>query len=158
MADRKLPTLGETRKWFAETILPQRTAWAGLSPNRMWKTPGSYITGNVPDANGLCGDAALFTAETYWDEFKDYTTADGYIIGMVLWEGMVLNHMANIMLPRTGAGAKTYKGSPLPPATVLSLTVLDLYYKKTSDLREWWRARDEKFGGKITVGLQHDFA
>lgn len=166
----KLPNLVEAEAWFKDECVPKRTASAGFSGNRLWKTPQSLFRGNAEDADGLCGDAALFCCEEYYRKFDDYSTSDGFIIGMVLWEGVFLNHIANVMLVSKKAVHETYtfhKDTKMvscrkPVATygtaeLLRLRVFDLYYKKACSLREWWHDLDA-LGGRITIGQQADFA
>jgi hypothetical protein len=169
MAAQTLPTLAETHTWFKTKVVPKRTASAGFSGNRIWKSPTSLITGNVEDADGLCGDAALFTVEEFYRTFDDYRTSDGHIMGMILWNGIVLNHVANVMLKNSLSSMETYSydsskrtvksGAAKPQyntSALFKLTVLDLYYKEISNLKTWWENQDD-LGGKIQIGLQHDF-
>jgi hypothetical protein len=170
MAPDKLPTLVEASKWFEEKVIPQRTAAAGFSGNRVWKTPRSLFTGNTEDPNGLCGDAALFVAEEFYRTFNDYRTSDGHIIGMILWKGTMLNHVANVMLKSSATSLATFSYNSTTRSTrsgsdksqydtsaLFKLQVLDLYYKKVSDLKQWWDDRDG-LGGTVQIGLQQDFA
>ena len=163
-----LPTLAETRTWFKSKVIPKRTASAGFSGNRIWKTPRSAF-GNVEDANGLCGDAALFTAEEFFRSFNDYRTSDGHIIGMILWKGRFLNHVANVLLKSSLVDLETYsynsstrnvvsnlKKPQYNTSALFKLTVLDLYYKEVTDLKTWWEDQDN-LGGTIQIGQQHDF-
>src|SRR6267378_2305571 len=100
-----VPTLAEADSWFETKVIPQRTTRAGFSANRVVKTPRSTIMGNTSDPNGLCGDASLFVLETFDKAFpKTFRdTADGYTLGLILWEGTILNHIANVMLPKSAA-------------------------------------------------------
>lgn len=172
------PSLAEVDAWFDKTILPARTAWSGLSPSRLYKTPHRLVAGNQTDPNGLCGDTSSYVADEFNKAFRDLWTTDGYQIGMVLWEGLVANHIANVMLPRAKAvkqsfyyqggvlirpvvkasllGSPTYAASTLTEAELLALHVYDLYYKKRTTLGPWWEDLDRK-GGTVTVGLEHDF-
>src|SRR6266404_9476878 len=109
---QKTPKLYQTRDWFNSSVVPQRTAYSGLSPNRLWKTPISLVMGNAPDPNGLCGSAASFVGDQFFDRFDGYVTSDGYQIGMVLWVGSVFNHMANIMLLQGRTGLQKYQFNP----------------------------------------------
>jgi len=176
----QLPTLDDARKWFAEKIIPLRTTWSGVSYNRMWKTPQRLFTGNDEDPNGLCGDTSLFVIEEYYRQFKDYRTSDGYVIGLVLWDGVVLNHIANVMLRQNGTRKERYfldsakqevrlfttqppTMRPVKPAfrsfgqynnaSLLTLWVFDLYYKAPPQtLASWWTGRDSSRDGIITIG------
>jgi len=165
------PSLGDVDAWFDKKVLPQRTASAGFSLNRIYKSPAGLFKGNEADANGLCGDAASYVLEAYGKAYpKTYTTSDGYLLGVVLWEGLVLNHIANVMLPKDSAfkqGFEKKAGAPVPLtssgpkakllgyASLIKLRVYDLYYKTRTTLGPWWDDRDE--GGRITVGLESDF-
>jgi len=73
------PTLAAVDRWFRERVLPARTAYAGFSPNRLWKGPVSLVRGNEEDPNGLCGDAALYVHERFFADFGDYRTSEGHI-------------------------------------------------------------------------------
>jgi len=171
MAAPPLPTLAETKKRFEDEVIPERTAAAGFSGNRLWKTPKAVFTGQAADANGLCGDAAIFVVEEHYSRYKDYGTSDGYMIGMILWDGSVLNHIANVALLRRKVSKETYiydsskrevkavggKGQ-YDTASLFGLRVFDLYYKKSQDVKAWWTDRDSGFSGQITIGIQHDFA
>ena len=166
----RLPTLAEATEWFKEKVIPRRTTVSGFSGNRLWKTPMALVRGNTEDPNGLCGDTTSFVAEEYYRQNKDYRTSDGYIIGMVLYEGSILNHIANVMLVESMIRKETYtydsktqtatatdgKGRYDTPS-LFRLQVFDLYYKQAQDLRTWWKDQDSDFGGTITIGLQHDF-
>jgi hypothetical protein len=183
----RLPTLAEAKKWFVEKVIPMRTAARGYSANRFWKTPRGWLSGNTEDANGLCGDATLFVAEEYYRQYKDYRTSDGYIIGMVLWDGggkLQQNHIANVMLLQDRTRKETYiydsakQQTRIPPsahtmhpvrsaprrlgqyntASLLALWVFDLYYKMPPHtLGHWWTDRDRARDGVITIGLQTAF-
>jgi hypothetical protein len=96
----KTPMLPLVDNWFDKTIVPARTAWSGLSPSRVYKTPRALTVGNLSDPNGLCGDATQFVIEAFDKAFSDTWTPDGYRLCVVLWTGLVANHMANVMLPR----------------------------------------------------------
>jgi len=171
----QLPTLDEAKEWFVKKVIPLRTAKAGYSANRTWKSPQRWITGNTEDPNGLCGDTTLFVAEEYYRQFKDYRTSDGFIIGMVLWDGEVLNHIANVMLRQNRTSKEQYvydsarqeakllvpeatricipKSGQYNNASLLTLWVFDLYYKeKPQTLGSWWTGRDSRRGGVITIG------
>jgi len=178
MANPQLPTLVEAKKWFNDTVIPLRTT----STHRLWKGPVSLVTGNDEDPNGLCGDTTLFVAEEYYRRFKDYRTSDGYLIGMILFEGTIFNHMANVMLQQSMAGKETYTydqpsrqvkcSSHLAPtmhatkakrcqystASLFMLQVFDLYYHKAQDVKSWWRDRSTFLEGRVTIGQQADFA
>jgi len=177
----QLPTLAEAKKWFVETAIPLRTVARGYSTNRIWK---GFRSENVEDANGLCGDVSIFVAEEYFRHFKDFGTSDGYIIGSVLWEGESLiqfNHIANVMLLRSRSRKESYiydsskrqtellappahgvigsRAGQYDTASLFALWVFDLYYKMPPHpLGVWWMDRDSSRGGKITIGLQADFA
>jgi hypothetical protein len=182
------PTLGEVKKWFEEKVIPLRTAAAGFSMNRVWKSPRGVIAGNVEDPNGLCGDASFFVSEEYNRQFKTVYTSDGYVMGAVLWEGGSLqqNHIANVMLLAAKSGKENYIYNSStqqiellrpPTSTVRTSTVgaepitqystdllfglwvLDLYYKMPPQtLRFWWARRDSSLSGTITIGQPQDFA
>ena len=165
------PSLADVDAWFDKKVLPQRTASAGFSFNRIYKSPAGIFKGNEADANGLCGDATSYVLEAYGKAYpRTYTTSDGYLMGVVLWEGLVLNHIANVMLPKDSAfkqGFEKKAGTPVPLtssgskakllnyAGFIKLRIYDLYYKTRTTLGPWWDDRDE--GGGITVGLESDF-
>lgn len=178
------PSLAEIDAWFDRKILPQRTAWSGLSPSRVYKTPQRWFTGNQSDANGLCGDATLYVFDSYDATYKTTVwTSDGYQLGAVLWKGVATNHMANVMLPKAAARYQTFvlvgnvpmsraayslqqrasfvakdRGAAnLAGKDLLALHVYDLYYKKRTTVGAWWEDLDQK-KGELTVGLQADFA
>ena len=176
----QLPTLDEAKEWFADKVIPMRTAKAGFSANRTWKSPERLITGNTEDPNGLCGDTTLFVAEEYYRQFKDYRTSDGFIIGMILWDGEVLNHIANVMLRQGRTSKEQYvydsarreakllapeatricipKSGQYNNASLLTLWVFDLYYKaKPQTLGSWWTNQDSARGGVITIGEMSAF-
>ena len=162
---KSLPDLTEAKKWFDTKIVPKRTTNAGFSPNRIYKSPIALFTGNRPDPNGLCGDASYFVNEKFFETFGDYRTKDGYQFLMVLWEGLVTNHIANVFVPIKNAHVQSYKmtapdvlhklkGKPnvsLSKNELLSLEVFDLYYKKRCKLKEWWEISDSALGGQITI-------
>jgi hypothetical protein len=178
------PSLADIDAWFDKKVLPQRTAWSGLSPNRVYKTPHRLFAGNESDPNGPCGDTTLFVFDSYDATFKTAVwTSDGYQLGAILWNGLVLNHIANVMLPKAAARLRTFVmagAMPVPRAAaglqqrasfvpkaksasdldgkqLLTLRVYDLYYKKRTTVGAWWKDLDE-MKGEVTVGLQADFA
>jgi hypothetical protein len=168
------PSIVQADDWFKQQVVPKRTASSGLSANRVWKTPRDVFTGNQEDPNGLCGDAALFVCEQFFRDFKDYTTRDGYFIGVILWESSLakrINHIANVMLPMNKKILQGYSwnkstGSLLATsATVqysgpdlLNLHTYDLYYKESANVDAWWKRRDAGRGGTITVGTEPAFS
>ena len=178
------PSLADIDAWFDRTILPQRTAWSGVSPNRLYKTPHRIVAGNQSDPNGLCADTTLFVFDSFDATFKTTVwTSDGFQLGAILWNGFMLNHMANVMLPRAAARLQTFVmvgNTPMSRTTyslqqrasfvakaksaadlegrqLLNLHVYDLYYKKRTTVADWWEDLDSK-KGELTVGLQADFA
>ena len=165
-----LPTLAQAITWFKDKIIPLRTTAAGLSSNRVFTSPRALIRGNTEDPNGLCGDTTLFVAEEYYRQYKDYRTSDGYIIGMILYQGL-FNHISNVWLVDGKNRKETYTFD-LPTQAVkadegtgqydtkslFKLTTFDLYLKKVQDVESWWRNREPFLGNEITIGLQHDFA
>lgn len=108
--------------------------------------------------------------EQFWRDFNDYTTSDGYSIGLVLWKGTILNHTANVMLVRTKIAVQEYSWDTKKRAITLTsgksqygttefltLHVYDLYYKKRmTTLDAWWKARDASQSGTIKVGFPHN--
>jgi len=170
LAVAKLPTLAKADDWFNDTILPKRTASPGFSANRIWKSPRDLVKGNTEDPDGLCGDAADFVYEQFWRDFNDYATNDGFQIGLVLWKGALLNHMANVMLVRTKIGVQEYSWdskkrtiafvsgrSQYSTTEFLTLHVYDLYYKKrATTLEAWWKARDANQSGTVKVGFPYN--
>lgn len=172
MAKKQTPALIEIDKWFETTVLPHRTAAAGFSKNRVYKSPLGLIRGNVDDPNGLCGDVSTYVAHLFDSTFRDLSTTDGFQIGMILWDGVVLNHIANIMLPTAKAAFQSYstvggvtthrvKAKPayeIKPADFLKLRVYDLYYKlKPTTVKAWWEYLDSDMAGTVRIGLEHDF-
>src|SRR5690606_40034788 len=92
-------TLADVDEWFDKKILPARTASPGFSGNRIVKGPRAVIFGNRPDPNGVCGDAAYYVSDKYVENSKfAVNTKDGYTLGRIVWEGLVFNHTANVML------------------------------------------------------------
>ena len=179
------PSLADIDAWFDRTILPQRTAWSGVSPNRLYKTPHRIVAGNQSDPNGLCADTTLFVFDSFDAAFKTTVwTSDGFQLGAILWQGFVSNHMANVMLPKAAARLQTFVmvgNAPMSRATyslqqrasfapkaksaadldgtlLLALHVYDLYFKKRTTVGAWWEERDQQKNGEVTVGLQADFA
>ena len=176
MASLKTISLAEVDAWFDKEVQLKRTAAKGLSVNRIWKAPRDWA-GNRPDPNGLCGDTAAFVADEYVRRFT--ATKDGFQIGMILWDGTVTNHIANVML----INAKTFKQSyvmlgqqlcriMVDPRTdtrgnrnfregydrgaLFPLHVYDLYYKERLTVGTWWEKRDGAFGGSVTLALYSD--
>ena len=171
MADPRLPTLAEARKWFKDTVIPLRTTGRGMSTNRFWKTPVALATGQGEDPNGLCGSTTVFVAEEYYRRFKGYGTSDGYIVGVILFEGTIFNHMANVMLLQSGDRKETYtydqpsrqikcmkKTCQYNTASLFLLQVFDLYYQKAQDVKSWWMDRSTFLEGRVTIGQQAHFA
>lgn len=166
----KLPTLPEANRWFVEKIIPRRTTNSGFSPNRVWKGPRGIVMGNTEDPNGLCGDAAIFVFEQFFADFGDYRTRDGHQIGLVLWDGLILNHIANVMLVEGKVSPQTYEWTyratwphlvggkgEYRTTQLLSLTVYDLYYKKgPMPLAQWWSDRDAARRGSVRLCLPSD--
>lgn len=176
----RTPMLPLVDNWFDKTVVPARTAWSGLSPNRVYKSPRAYAVGNESDPNGLCGDATQFVVEKFETTFSETWTPDGYRLCVVLWSGLVANHMANVMLPRGKSeeqefryqggtlirpvvkpgrllgGSPTFAPSTLTEAELLSLHVYDLYYKRRTNLGTWWEELDGK-SGTLKVGLYTHF-
>jgi hypothetical protein len=165
----KRTTLTEADTWFNEKILPKRTTRGGFSANRLWKSPSRLVTGNTEDPDGLCGDAASYVYEQFWNDFGDYTTTDGRHIGLILWRGAILNHIAAVMLATAKIAVQTYRwdapkktvmsvsGNPQYSSTeVLTLHVYDLYYKKKqTSVESWWKGLDARMGGIIKLALMH---
>ena len=185
MAKRPTPPLIEIDRWFVTAMLPKRTTVAGFSGNRLWKTPRDMFTGNVEDPNGLCGDCATFVTNEFDKIFRDRDTPDGYQLGMVLWNGTVLNHIANVMMPTAKStrqkfvtvgkattnlsGDNAWKHANkiksvqarylITGPEVLGLRVYDLYYKmKPTTLGAWWKDRDGGMNGTVEVGMEYEFA
>lgn len=175
------PLLAQVDLWFDREIVPKRTAWAGFSPNRIYKTPNRLFAGNKSDPDGLCGDASTFVIEAFNDTFNYPWTPDGYQIGLALWEGAFSNHIASAMLLQKKTALQEFRyvggvlirptlkqgkllgGSPAFAATtmteaeLLDIHIYDLYYRKRTNLGSWW----EEIGGKrgtVRLGLESDFA
>jgi hypothetical protein len=179
------PALIEIDKWYETTMLPKRTTAAGFSKNRVHKSPMALVRGNVDDPNGLCGDVSTYVAHQFDDTFRDLYTTDGYQLGMILWDGVALNHIANVMLPKakavrqkfvTAGGITTNMSGDTawmrlqkrPPGLqpklmiagrdLLQLRVYDLYYKmKPTTVKTWWEFLDAGLHGTVQVGLEHEF-
>lgn len=164
-------TLRQADVWFNDTIIPKRTASAGFSVNRFWKSPRAILFGNDEDPDGLCGDAALYVFEEFFRQTGGYTTTDRFHIGLVLWQGSSgLNHIANVMLALTkklpqkyrwDAKAKDVVGvagtSQYTKVELMTLHVYDLYFKRPStSLEMWWRNRDSLLGGTMKLGLPNN--
>ena len=169
MAD-EIKTLTDVDRWYENEILKTRTASEGLSWNRFIKSPRDWVGGNRSDANGLCGDATAFVVESYIDKLVP-KTSDDFVIGVILWDGHVTNHIAAIMLMAAKTDKQSYtlnrthliRQAPEPKTPAYSesefmaLHVYDLYYKKvTTSAKAWWQDRDSDMGGKITVALYSD--
>ena len=163
------PSLSESDIWFENVVIPMRTASSGLSLNRIWKTPRAVLKGNTEDPNGLCGDASAYVYEQFYADFKDYGTKDAFHIGLILWEGYIDNHMANIMLLKAKKAVQKYKwdtakkeivsvsGTPqYKTAELLTLHVYDLYYKKKTNVEAWWKERNTGNGGTIKLGFPYN--
>ncbi len=164
-----LPDLAEVDTWWEKTVLPKRTASSGFSPNRLWKGPLSIVRGNNEDPDGLCGDAASYAYEQYFKDFGDYRTRDGQHMGLVLWEGSVMNHIANVLLVASKTAAQKYRWNTKTgtaesvdgkgqygASAFLALPVYDLYYKaKRQTLKTWWSSLDSSMGGTVKVALMH---
>jgi len=186
MAKRSTPSLIEIDRWYETAILPKRTAAAGFSGNRVWKSPRGWVKGNIDDPNGLCGDVSTWLAHQFDDAFRDVYTTDGYQLGMILWNGTVLNHIANVMMPKDKAtrqkfvtvgtvtqnmsGDTAWSRLQKRPAGVakkyllagrdlMGLRVYDLYHKmKPTTVDKWWKHLDGGMNGTVEVGLEHEFA
>ena len=180
-----VPSLAEADSWFDKKAIPARTTSSGFSLNRVYKSPRDLVTGNQVDPNGLCGDAASYVIVAFDKAYpKANPTSDGFMLGLVLWQGLASNHIANVMLPQDACFKQTFKsnggvvvltypaggklgeripGSPsrsharyLGAKELLELHVYDLYYKKRTTIDSWWTDVDKK-GGTITVGMEHEF-
>jgi hypothetical protein len=180
-----VPSLAEADSWFDKKAIPARTTWSGFSWNRVYKSPHRLVAGNQTDPNGLCGDASSYVIDAFEKAFpKANPTSDGFMLGLLLWEGLASNHIANVMLPQDAAFKQTFtsKGgvvvltypaggklgdrvsasSPrsrtryLGAKELLELHVYDLYFKKRTTIDSWWDDVDSK-GGSITVGMEHEF-
>lgn len=166
MAPRKQVTLQEAHVWFKTEILPKRTTSAGFSANRIVKSPRGLLMGNQIDPNGLCGDAAAYVWETFFDTFTSDQTSDGHQMVMVRWDGVILNHIAIIMVPKDKSQDQKYilKGDSLlqslgkqggkatfDKTSLFALPVYDLYYKKRTTLGPWWEDLDEGKDGSIVI-------
>lgn len=162
-------SLTQADDWFNTQVIPKRTASAGFSGNRVWKTPRALVQGNQEDPDGLCGDAASFVYEEFYRSTGGYTTSDDYHVGVVLWEGAVLNHMANVMLPVSKKALHQYRWTDCglcclegprkySIAELFQLHVYDLYYKKkATTLAMWWSWQDADLRGTVKVGLPYMF-
>lgn len=159
------PTLAKVDLWFNSEVLPRRTVRAGFSLNRVWKGPRDLVKGNREDPDGLCGDAVMFVFEEFLRKFDaSFDTADGYFLAAILWDGTVLNHIANVMLKKDKVSTQTYRWDSVKNAAVattekgqydtkelLSLRVYDLYYKKIMNVNQWWYSLDHAKGGTIRL-------
>jgi hypothetical protein len=180
-----IPSLKDVDSWFDKNVLPLRTASAGLSWNRVYKSPHRLVAGNQSDPNGLCGDTSSYVTEVFEKAFpKANPTSDGFMLGMVLWEGLASNHIANVMLPQEAAHKQSFEskagviilrepatgalGARLPGSSrsktrilgateLLGLHVYDLYYKKRGTVSSWWDVLSSSRGGLLTVGMEHEF-
>jgi hypothetical protein len=169
---KKTPSLSDVDTWLDSGILRARTTNAGFSPNRIINGPRAIIMGNQSDPNGLCGDAAAYVVDRFIADMSVSKTSDGYAMGLVLWQGAILNHIANIMLVSGKTEKQSYeavgdhlnlkkplKGKSLYNMGDLSnLHVYDLYYKNRSNALDWWKDRDSSLGGCITFGIMSNIA
>lgn len=164
-------TLADVDEWFDKKILPARTASPGFSGNRIVKGPRAGIFGNRPDPNGVCGDAAYYVSDKYVENSKfAVNTKDGYTLGRIVWEGLVFNHTANVMLRANATYKQIYemksgvlvmlnrtkKEEGLKKDELFALHVYDLYYKKRATVGSWWKDLDSGYGGKLTLALEQD--
>ena len=168
---RAQPNLAGAHAWFDKEIIPKRTTSAGFSINRVWHGPRGLATRNVENPNGLCGDAAAYVHEKFFADFGDYATNDGHQISMILWDGIVFNHIADVMVPEKKATLQRYelKGHALVqtlgksetgPTTLtaeelFALPVYDLYYKKRTTIGAWWEELDSGKDGNVTIAKYH---
>lgn len=167
-----MQSLQEVDNWYNDYILPQRTVAEGNS----WQTLDDMISGkwnnsNNPNPNGLCGDTSLFINQEYKKFFPNQVTAEGLTLGTVVWEEDALteitrqNHAAIIMMPANISSLLIFRydysnkelisheNNRISGDAALTWRVYDLFYKKEPmSLLEWWKLRDDKLGGKITLG------
>lgn len=170
MAPKQKPNVAEVKTWFKSEVIPKRTTSAGFSVNRIVKGPRAMVFGNQSDPNGLCGDVTSYVADAYFDKYFSYQTTDGFEMLMLLWEGTLLNHIANVLIPvkstqeqiykirgteslqligQEVAGVKTFNKNDL-----FGLVVLDLYYKKITTVEDWWKDLDSSFDGLIGIAKE----
>jgi hypothetical protein len=161
------PSMATVKTWFKDKVISRRTASAGFSGNRLWKSPQAIVRGNTEDPNGLCGDAAAYVAEAFYKDLGSYETSDGFQIGVVLWSGTITNHIANALLlkkpyPQSYRWNATAKAAVQSPPTaagyssayLLRVVVLDLYYKEAPQtLETWWKERSAAMDGTIKIGF-----
>ena len=169
-APKKPPIAAMTRDeiidWFKTVMIPQRTASAGSSFNRIWKTP-QRVFGGGADPNGICGAVADYV----WDKGIVLNTGP-YQIGYILWHVGPFTHVGNIIMPKIGVKVFN-KDNDLSVATdatprkynnrghdwhaVRGLTVIDLYYKEVSTVDDWWRAKSYAGWGELIIDPDGQF-
>jgi hypothetical protein len=167
---RRTPTLAEADTWFEREILPERTAWpGGFSAYRyVWAGPRGIVKrANTPDPNGLCGDAVLWVKSRFLSYFDTFRTKDGYRLGLIQWDGSVLNHAACVMMKADKYQFQSYKMEWQFPDRKLSLVkgveeytqdelfalrVYDLYFKKMTTVKDWWSNCDNMDGVISLIG------
>jgi hypothetical protein len=159
---QKLFLLADADQWFDTEVIPKRTAWSGGSPNRIWKSPRDWVTGNQSDPNGLCGDTSSYVDDQMWNDFQTKVTDDGYELVVILWDGKVLNHIANVMAVKGKTAVQEYKMTngvltlvsgtqQYTQADLFGLHVYDLYYKKRTTVGAWWKDQDGDYGGTLKL-------
>ena len=166
-------SLKDVDNWFDTKVVKARTTRSGFSYNRIINGPRGLIMGNQPNPNGLCGDAAAYVADEFLSDkdIPDVTTSDGYTIGVILWDGTVLNHIANVMLVSDKTSKQNYKAmgkflklqtntkeKAYDMETFSKLHVYDLYYKKRTNALDWWKSLDDSLGGTITLSTMSNMS
>ena len=165
------PSVNEVVDWFRSEVVPLRTTNAGGSPNRIYKTPLARLRGNRPDPNGLCGDAQLFVSAKMRETYGGWITSNNYALGDIVWvlgdpDSPIfnLNHAANVLVPFRHLQLQDFVWSethhmPVPKENtsalagrdILGLWVLDLYYKRATPLRDWWRSLSSSYAGMVRI-------
>lgn len=152
-------TKDEIIDWFKTQMIPKRTAAAGGSFNRIWKTPQRALGGGA-DPNGICGAVADYV----WD--KSPPNLGSWKIGYILWREGPFTHVGNIIMPNSGV--KVFKRNDvekvidITPAkygnreifdwhALMGWTVIDLYYKEVTTVYDWWRDKSYAGWGELVI-------
>lgn len=157
---------GEVVQWFLQDMMPQRTIGPGNVTNLgfMAVRGGKVLdrlSGKAPDPNGICGSVAEFMV----DQYQNFGGKTPFTLGYILWmQAKFFTHVANVLVPRltvleytrdlvSGAviGEAPEGGVFVPFGEVENWTVLDLYFKKTTTVGQWWRDVSYLGWGTLTI-------
>jgi hypothetical protein len=162
------PTLVESDTWFNGTIIPKRTAAAGFSGKRLWKSPRALVKGNTEDPDGLCGDAAAYVCVLDRVRRLHHKRRIPHRSGSVAGRIHEPYGECNVG-PDPRSRFSNYSWDAKKRAIVLvsrkaqygttellTLHVYDLYYKKkATTLEMWWKGRDSDQDGTIKLGFPY---